>query len=52
MFKVHLGRLWDVSGAYGLGLWPKSVAVRKHDESKEGLVVTRSIVNAAEHFRF
>ena len=30
MFKVHWGRLWEVAGAYGLGLAAKSVAVKKN----------------------
>ena len=50
MFKVHWGRLWEVAGAYGLGLAAKSVAVKKHEEIKDGLVITRSIVNVAEYF--
>ena len=50
MFMVHWGRLWEVAGAYGLGSAAKSVEVKKPDEIKDCLVVTRSIVNAAEYF--
>ena len=50
MFKVHWGRLWEVAGAYGLGSAAKSVEVKKPDEIKDALVITRFIVNVAEYF--
>ena len=34
MFKVHWGRLWEVAGAYGLGLAAKSVAVKNMRKSR------------------
>ena len=52
MIKVHWGRLWEVSGAYSLGLAAKSAAVKKCDEIKDSLVFTRSIVNVSEFFDF
>ena len=50
MFKVHWGRLWEVAGAYSLGLAAKSAAVKKCDEIKDSLLFTRSIVNVPEFF--